>query len=140
MPEELFLNCDSIMVDRGDHHECFHRGDSLEGVPAGTIDPLVRLGLAVVKSDMDIPPPEVPEAEEVEEVKPGPPNWMQSPIEILKLPKPVEKALAKTGIEIVGDIIRYGAEHGGSLTSIKGVGVACEKDIREALMAIQSQN
>lgn len=59
-------------------------------------------------------------------------DWKQTPLAELKLPGETKDALAAAKLVTVEDALRYGAEQK-TLTTIKGVDAATEKEIQQAI-------
>lgn len=146
-PDELCINVPSIRIDMGDHHVEYRKGDSVAGIPAGTLDSLVRQGL-VVPREMIEPEEEIEldsvEAEPViEESQPVAgdgleadqgPSWIDTPVSALDLSPSVESALCNAGLLTVRNILDYGRnDTNHTLTSIKRIGKSAEEAIQAAI-------
>lgn len=130
MQDVLFCAVAEIVVDLGDISRTFRRGDPLVGVPAGTLESMVRLRQAVAE------PPE-PE----EQVMPSGPttDWRLRPLTDLEIDAKTLKHLAEAGLAVIGDLLRHGAEHG-DLQGIKGIGEATERVIQAAVERLSTGN
>ena len=144
MSESYYLSCDTILVDKGDYSKRFWRGDELVDVPGGTLESLIRLGRAISAEEMEALQAVIPAEEQGEASADGndavvAPPWLQFKVENLLLQESIVNALDKAGIDTVAKLMQYGVDHKGSLVSIKGIGAASEKEIRDAIVALKQQ-
>lgn len=130
MAKKLYLHVDTILVDMGDHKVRFNRGDELVGVPAGSLDSMIRLRQAVD----ELPPEEepVPAPRQVEQAPAPPMAWDQTRIADLDVSNAIKKSMAGGGFSTVAEAIEFGAKHGG-LQSIDGMTEAKEKAFQAAV-------
>ena len=120
-----------IRIDCGDHHKKLIRGDSCDGVPAGTLEVMLRLKQAVPESEYEAMEPTIdPEIEP--ESEPESPDWTAIGLGGMGLSASTFKTLNAAGLHTAGDILEYGSKNDG-LTSINGVGDSTEKEIQAAL-------
>lgn len=129
--ESHVLAIDKIKVDFGDHLEEFTNGQDLSSVPAGALKSMVRLGQAVTKKEW-----EKAQVQEPEEEAADPASTL---VDELGLPAQVTKALQDAELKTIGDVLAYGAKHGGTLVSINGIGESSEKEIQKAIASLMEQ-
>jgi hypothetical protein len=105
-------------------------------LPAGCVDSMLRLGQLVDPDDWIEEHPEAvaAEVETVEEEM----NVLDTATEDLQLGNSAKAALIAAGLVTVRKILEYGSEHE-TLTTISGIGTASEKQIQQALTALQKR-
>jgi hypothetical protein len=136
MAEKYCLCVDCLTVTRGGVKRTYARGDDVSELPSGVLGPLVRLQKVsptppptpTVGPEIEVEPAVVPSAPEA--------DWRDAPVASLGLSVHVEEALLAANLQTVREVIAYGAENGGSLVSLKGIGAASERAIQEAIEAI----
>lgn len=125
-----YLAIDTILITSGGVQRRFNRGDELVDVSEGVLGPLIRLQRAT--ESLPPPPPVTPAPEPV----PPAVDWKATPVASLDLPHNVQESLSEAGLATIADVLKYGAEHDGSIQSLKGIGAASERTIQEAISAI----
>ena len=124
----MYLACDEIWIDRGDHCERFVRGQSLEGVPPDQLASLVE-----TKRVSDVPLVEVfaSAAASGEETAPSSEDPQAgTPLAELKLTKTLRAKLAD--FPTIESLLDFGAA-AGTLTKVEGVTEADEASIQKAI-------
>ena len=133
-----YLAIDTILITSGGVQRRFNRGDELVDVPDGVMGPLIRLQR--VTTELPPAPPIVPADPEPVEVQESGTStgsdWRETAMASLDLPHNVQESLAEAGLATVADVLKYGAEHNGSIQSLKGIGAASERAIQEAIASI----
>lgn len=133
-----YLAIDTILITSGGVQRRFNRGDELVDVSEGVMGPLIRLQR--VKTEPPPAPPIVaaelePQVDESSTSEPAA-DWREATVASLDLPHNVLEALAEAGLVTVADVLKYGAEHDGSIQSLKGIGAASERAVQEAIASI----
>lgn len=130
-----YLAIDTILITEGGVQRRFNRGEELVDVSEGVMEPLIRLQRVTAE-----PPPSRPivpaEAEPHVENFATSADWRDATVESLDLPRNVQESLAEANLVTVADVLKYGAEHDGSIQSLNGIGVASERAVQEAIAKI----
>jgi hypothetical protein len=122
----MYLACEEIWIDRGDHSERFVRGQSLEGIPQDQLASLIE-----TKRVSDSPIEEVTAAASGEEPAPSPEDPPAgTPLSELKLSKTVRAKLGE--FSTIESLLDFGAA-AGTLTAVDGVTPADEAAIQKAI-------
>lgn len=132
-----YLAIDTILITSGGVQRRFNRGDELVDVSEGVMGPLIRLQRVTTEPP---PAPPIAPAESEPEVQESetstPADWRETTIASLDLPHNIQEALAEAGLVTVADVLKYGAEHDGSIQSLRGIGAASERAVQEAIALI----
>lgn len=101
----------------------------------GKISSMCQVRTLVHKSKL--PPALETETEEPKASTPTDrPNWRELPVAAIATQPNVLAALAEAKLATVGDVVKYGADHGGKLSTLKGIGEKTAADLQQAIQAL----